>query len=89
MTEGSKIDGPAPRTYSSTITVNRNWLISGSPASRAATKHRAGSSPAQSTTRRQSREVVATVGNTVYVVGGANRPAHEGPIATIEALDFI
>ena len=34
-------------------------------------------------------EVVATVGNTVYVIGGANRPTHEGPIATIEALDFM
>jgi serine/threonine-protein kinase PknK len=33
-------------------------------------------------------EVVATVGNTVYCIGGANRPTHEGPIATIEALDF-
>ena len=34
-------------------------------------------------------EVVATVGNTVYCIGGANRPTHEGPIATVEALDFI
>jgi len=34
-------------------------------------------------------EVVATVGNTVYVIGGANRPTHEGPIATVEALDFM
>ena len=33
-------------------------------------------------------EVVATVGNTIYVIGGANRPTHEGPITTIEALDF-
>ena len=33
-------------------------------------------------------EVVATVGDTVYVIGGANRPTHEGPIATVEALDF-
>jgi serine/threonine-protein kinase PknK len=33
-------------------------------------------------------EVVATVGNTVYAIGGANRPTHEGPIATVEALDF-
>lgn len=33
-------------------------------------------------------EVVATVGNTVYCIGGANRPTHEGPVATIEALDF-
>ena len=34
-------------------------------------------------------EVVAAVGNTVYVIGGANRPTHEGPIATVEALDFM
>ena len=34
-------------------------------------------------------EVVAAVGNTIYVIGGANRPTHEGPIATIEALDFM
>jgi serine/threonine-protein kinase PknK len=34
-------------------------------------------------------EVVATVANTVYVIGGANRPTHEGPIATVEALDFM
>ena len=34
-------------------------------------------------------EVVATVGNTVYVIGGAARPSHEGPIATVEALDFM
>jgi N-acetylneuraminic acid mutarotase len=33
-------------------------------------------------------EVVATVGNTVYCIGGADRPTHEGPIATVEALDF-
>jgi serine/threonine-protein kinase PknK len=33
-------------------------------------------------------EVVATVGNTVYAIGGANRPSHEGPVATVEALDF-
>jgi serine/threonine-protein kinase PknK len=33
-------------------------------------------------------EVVATVGNTIFVIGGANRPTHEGPITTIEALDF-
>jgi serine/threonine-protein kinase PknK len=32
-------------------------------------------------------EVVATVGNTVYAVGGANRPTHEGPIATVDVLD--
>jgi serine/threonine-protein kinase PknK len=34
-------------------------------------------------------EVVATVGNTVYCIGGANRPTHEGPVATVEALDFF
>jgi serine/threonine-protein kinase PknK len=33
-------------------------------------------------------EVVAAVANTVYVIGGANRPTHQGPVATIEALDF-
>ncbi|PEG32973.1 hypothetical protein CQY20_33325 [Mycolicibacterium agri] len=33
-------------------------------------------------------EVVAAVGNTVYCIGGADRPSHEGPIATVEALDF-
>ena len=33
-------------------------------------------------------EVVATVGNTVYVIGGANRPSHEGGISTVGALDF-
>lgn len=33
-------------------------------------------------------EVVVTVGNTVYCIGGANRPTHEGHIATVEALDF-
>ncbi|WP_322857561.1 Kelch repeat-containing protein [Mycobacterium shigaense] len=32
--------------------------------------------------------VVATVGNTVYCIGGANRPTHEGPVVTVEALDF-
>ena len=34
-------------------------------------------------------EVVATVDNTVYCIGGANRPTHEGPVATVEALDFV
>jgi len=33
--------------------------------------------------------VVAAVGNTVYCIGGANRPTHEGPVATVEALDFV
>jgi N-acetylneuraminic acid mutarotase len=31
---------------------------------------------------------VAAVGSTVYVIGGADRPTHEGPVATVEALDF-
>jgi serine/threonine-protein kinase PknK len=31
---------------------------------------------------------VAAVGNTIYCIGGADRPTHEGPIATVEALDF-
>ncbi|OBG35871.1 serine/threonine-protein kinase [Mycobacterium sp. E3198] len=31
---------------------------------------------------------VAAVGNTVYCIGGADRPTHEGPIPTVEALDF-
>ncbi len=34
-------------------------------------------------------EAVAAVGNTVYCIGGANRPTHEGPVATVEALDFV
>ncbi|WP_297796671.1 kelch repeat-containing protein [Mycobacterium sp.] len=34
-------------------------------------------------------EAVATVANTVYCIGGANRPTHEGPVATVEALDFL
>ncbi len=34
-------------------------------------------------------EVVAAVGNTIYCIGGANRPTHEGAIATVEALDFM
>jgi N-acetylneuraminic acid mutarotase len=33
-------------------------------------------------------EAVATIGSTVYVIGGADRPTHEGPVATVEALDF-
>ncbi len=33
-------------------------------------------------------EVVASVGNTVYCIGGADRPTHEGSVATVEALDF-
>lgn len=34
-------------------------------------------------------EAVATVGSTIYCIGGANRPTHEGPVATVEALDFL
>ena len=33
-------------------------------------------------------EAVAAVNQTVYCIGGADRPSHEGPIATVEALDF-
>jgi serine/threonine protein kinase/N-acetylneuraminic acid mutarotase len=33
-------------------------------------------------------EAVAAVGSAVYVIGGADRPTHEGPVATVEALDF-
>ena len=34
-------------------------------------------------------EAVAAVGSTIYVIGGADRPTHEGPVATVEALDFM
>ena len=33
-------------------------------------------------------QAVAAVGATVYCIGGADRPTHEGPVATVEALDF-
>ena len=33
-------------------------------------------------------QAVAAVGSTVYCIGGADRPSHEGPVATVEALDF-
>ena len=33
-------------------------------------------------------EVVAAVGSAVYVIGGADRPSHEGAVAAVEALDF-
>ena len=33
-------------------------------------------------------EVVAAVGSVVYCIGGADRPTHEGPVETVEALDF-
>jgi serine/threonine protein kinase/N-acetylneuraminic acid mutarotase len=32
--------------------------------------------------------VVAAVDSALYCIGGADRPSHEGPIATVEALDF-
>jgi N-acetylneuraminic acid mutarotase len=33
-------------------------------------------------------EAVAAVGETVYCIGGADRPTHEGPVAIVEALEF-
>jgi serine/threonine protein kinase/N-acetylneuraminic acid mutarotase len=33
-------------------------------------------------------EVVAAVDSAVYCIGGADRPTHEGAVATVEALDF-
>jgi serine/threonine protein kinase/N-acetylneuraminic acid mutarotase len=33
-------------------------------------------------------QVVAAVDSALYCIGGADRPSHEGPIATVEALDF-
>jgi len=33
-------------------------------------------------------QVVAAVDSAIYCIGGADRPSHEGPIATVEALDF-
>lgn len=33
-------------------------------------------------------QVVAFVGTTLYCIGGADRPTHEGAVATVEALDF-
>ena len=33
-------------------------------------------------------EAVAAVGSTLYCIGGADRPTHEGPVPTVEALDF-
>ncbi|MCP9271713.1 serine/threonine-protein kinase [Mycolicibacterium arenosum] len=33
-------------------------------------------------------QVVAAVGDTLYVIGGADRPTHEGAVATVQALDF-
>ena len=33
-------------------------------------------------------QVVAAVGSAVYCIGGADRPTHEGAVATVEVLDF-
>lgn len=33
-------------------------------------------------------EVVAAVGSTLWCIGGADRPTHEGAVATVAALDF-
>jgi serine/threonine protein kinase/N-acetylneuraminic acid mutarotase len=33
-------------------------------------------------------QVVAAAGSTLFCIGGADRPTHEGPVATVEALDF-
>lgn len=33
-------------------------------------------------------QVVAAVGPAVYCIGGADRPTHESPVATVEVLDF-
>ena len=33
-------------------------------------------------------QAVAAADSTVYCIGGADRPTHEGPVATVEALDF-
>jgi serine/threonine protein kinase/N-acetylneuraminic acid mutarotase len=33
-------------------------------------------------------QAVAAVGSTIYCIGGADRPSHEGPVDTVEALDF-
>jgi hypothetical protein len=33
-------------------------------------------------------QVVAVVGSTIYCIGGADRPTHEGPVTSVEALDF-
>ena len=41
----------------------------------------------RSTLRCTARRSPA-VGSTVYCIGGADRPTHEGPVATVEALDF-
>jgi hypothetical protein len=33
-------------------------------------------------------QVVAAVDTTLFCIGGADRPSHEGPVATVEALEF-
>jgi N-acetylneuraminic acid mutarotase len=33
-------------------------------------------------------QLVAAVDSALYCIGGADRPSHEGPIATVEALNF-
>ncbi len=33
-------------------------------------------------------QVVAAVDTTLFCIGGADRPSHEGPVAVVEALDF-
>ena len=33
-------------------------------------------------------QVVTAVDSAIYCIGGADRPSHEGPVATVEALDF-
>lgn len=33
-------------------------------------------------------EAVVAVGSALYCIGGADRPTHEGPVPTVEALDF-
>ena len=33
-------------------------------------------------------QVVAAVGSTLWCIGGADRPTHEGAVATVAALDF-
>jgi N-acetylneuraminic acid mutarotase len=41
-----------------------------------------------SLTHARAGAAAAVVGNTVYCIGGANRPTQEGPVSTIEAVDF-
>jgi serine/threonine protein kinase/N-acetylneuraminic acid mutarotase len=89
------VDMPTPRgSYGATFIDGRIVAIGGEEPTRVLTTAEmydvAGGTwtplPPISTARHG--EVVATVGDTVYVIGGANRPTHEGPAATVEALDF-